>query len=102
MSFPTATSSFPTATSSFPTATSSFPTLELPHSHLELPNSRRPGCVRLTPVVPRGLHLRYTEPTLTKFRQQRKAIDASSEGSRPNVVNSKILKRGGSSIEIAP
>ena len=94
MSFPTATSSFPTATSSFPTATSSFPT-----AHLQ---SRRPGCFRLTPVVPRGLHLRYTEPTLTKFRQQRKAIDASSEGSRPNVVNSKILKRGGSSIEIAP
>ena len=94
MSFPTATSSFPTATSSFPTATSSFPTAHL--------HSRRPGCVRLTPVVPRGLHLRYTEPTLTKFRQQRKAIDASSEGSRPNVVNSKILKRGGSSIEIAP
>ena len=86
MSFPTATSSFPTATSSFPTA------------HLQF----WPGCVRLTPVVPRGLHLRYTEPTLTKFRQQRKAIDASSEGSRPNVVNSKILKRGGSSIEIAP
>eukprot|EP00900_Chrysochromulina_parva_P026107 jgi/Chrpa1/812/Chrysochromulina_OHIO_Genome00008852-RA len=44
----------------------------------------------------------YTEPTLTKFRQQRKALDASSEGSRPNLVNSKILKRGGSSIEIAP
>ena len=101
MSFPTATSSFPTATSSFPTATSSFPTAtsSFPTAHLQ---SRRPGCVRLTPVVPRGLHLRYTEPTLTKFRQQRKAIDASSEGSRPNVVNSKILKRGGSSIEIAP
>ena len=101
MSFPTATSSFPTATSSFPTATSSFPTAtsSFPTALLQ---SRRPGCVRLTPVVPRGLHLRYTEPTLTKFRQQRKAIDASSEGSRPNVVNSKILKRGGSSIEIAP
>jgi hypothetical protein len=103
VSFPTATSSFPTATSSFPTATSSFPTAYLQFW---------PGCVRLTPVVSRVLHLftplhtsshlRYTEPTLTKFRQQRKALDASSEGSRPNLVNSKILKRGGSSIEIAP
>ena len=93
--------------------------LELPHSHIELAQSHlelphSPFAVlaglcsidtrrvaRLAPLHTSS-HLRYTEPTLTKFRQQRKALDASSEGSRPNLVNSKILKRGGSSIEIAP
>lgn len=86
-SFPTATLSFPTATSSFPTATSSFPT----HSTFAVLaglcsiDTRR--VARLAPLHTSS-HLRYTEPTLTKFRQQRKALDASSEGSRPNLVNS--------------